>query len=145
MPGHMPQVAILLPATALVAVTAVVWIAMLVQRARHMSRHDIKPQDVPSRAVADAKFGDAQATNNALMNLFEVPVLFYVLCVVLLVTGTTDQIFMSFAWLYVSLRAVQAAVHVTYNDVLHRGLAYLTSTTLLWLAWIRLAWKLFVA
>jgi hypothetical protein len=30
---------------------------------------------MPTRVLADEKFGDAQAANNALMNLFELPVL----------------------------------------------------------------------
>lgn len=141
----MKPVVLLAPLVALVAVTGLVWLTMLVQRAQAMRRLNIKPQDMPTRVLADQKFGDAQAANNALMNLFELPVLFYVLLVVLLALGQGDALYVAAAWIFVALRGVQAAVHVTCNDVLHRGLAYLASATVLWLMWARFAWTLFVA
>ena len=67
-----------------------------------------QPQDMPTRVLADAKFGDAQAANNALMNLCELPVLFYVLGLALIVVNRGDVIFLTTAWAYVLLRAVQA-------------------------------------
>jgi hypothetical protein len=125
---------------AMAALTAVVWLTMLIQRAAHMHRHGIRPQDMPTRVLADEKFGDVQAANNALMNLCELPVLFYVLCHLLLVLHRSDTMLLGAAWLYVALRALQASIHVTYNNVEHRGLAYLGSSSLLWLMWMRLAW-----
>jgi hypothetical protein len=141
----MSTASLLGPVFALAALTATIWLTMLVQRGRHMRRHQIKPQDMPSRVEADAKFGDAQAGNNALMNLFEMPVLFYVLCLILLVTKRGDAIYLGMAWIYVLLRAVQALIHVTYNNVLQRGMAYLASTSLLCLMWLRLAWMVYLA
>jgi hypothetical protein len=140
----MSPASILAPVFALAALTAVVWLTMLVQRAQHMQRHQLKPQDMPTRVMADAKFGDAQAANNALMNLFELPVLFYVLSLALIVVDRADAIFMVAGWMYVSLRAVQAVIHVSYNNVLHRGVAYLLSSALLWLMWLRLGWLVHV-
>ena len=134
----------LAPLFALIGVTALVWLTMLVQRGRHMQRHGIKPQDMPTRVLADAKFGDAQAANNALMNLFELPVAFYLLCLLTLLLDRGDTLYLAGAWTYVTLRAVQAFIHVTYNDVLHRGLAYLTGSALLWLMWLRLAAQLYL-
>lgn len=140
----MPDAAMLGPVFALVAVTGLVWFAMLIARGRRMRDEGIGPQDMPSRALADEKLGDAQTANNALMNLFEIPVLFYVLSVVLLTLGRADHVFAIGLWAYVALRAVQAAIHVTYNNVLQRGLAYLASTSLLFLMWARLAWLVMV-
>lgn len=134
---------LLAPVFALAAVTALVWLTMLVQRGLHMQRHRIKPQDMPTRALADAKFGDAQAANNALMNLFELPVLFYIVCFIAVALDRGDALFIGMAWVFVLLRAIQALIHVTYNDVLHRGLAYLTSSSVLWLMWLRLAWLIY--
>jgi hypothetical protein len=130
---------------ALALLTAAVWLTMLIQRAIHMQRHGLKPQSMATRQEADARFGEAQAGNNALMNLFEVPVLFYVLCLLALVLKREDMALAGAAWIYVVLRAIQALIHVTYNNVLHRGMAYLTSTTLLCLMWAWLAWKVYVA
>jgi hypothetical protein len=96
---------------------------------------------MPTRVLADEKFGDAQAANNALMNLFELPVLFYVLMLTLLVLKLGDPLYTGAAWIYVALRAAQAAVHVSYNTVLHRGFAYLTSCAGLWLMWVQFGWQ----
>ena len=134
---------LLAPVFGLAAVTALVWLTMLVQRGLHMQRHGIEPQDMPTRTLADAKLGEAQASNNALMNLFELPVLFYIVCFVAVAMDRGDALFIGMAWIYVLLRAVQALVHVTYNNVLHRGLAYLASSSLLWLMWAQMAWQIY--
>ncbi len=136
--------AVLAPVFALVGVTAAVWLVMLVARGRQMQREGFGPQDVPSRAAADTRFGPAQAANNALMNLFELPVLFYTLSLIVLMLGAADILYQAGAWLYVCLRAVQAAIHVSYNNVLQRGLAYLAGSFVLWAMWLRLAASLFL-
>ena len=130
---------LLLPVFALALVTFCVWVAMLARRGLHMREHDIEPQDMPSRTLADQKFGEAQAPNNALMNLFELPVLFYVLMILLLVLSKGDWLYLTLAWIFVALRAIQAAIHCSYNRVVHRGAAYLAGSTVLWIMWARLA------
>ena len=40
-------------------------------------------------------------------------------------------------WGFVFLRAIQAAVHCTYNRVMHRFYAYLASSVLLWVMLVR--------
>lgn len=140
----MKDVVLLGPVFALVALTGLVWLAMLITRARRMREKGVVLQDVPSRTLADEKLGDAQAANNALMNLFEIPVLFYVLTGLVLALGLGDAMFIAGAWIYVALRAAQACIHLTTNNVLHRGLPYLASTSLLFLMWVRLAWMVMV-
>jgi hypothetical protein len=69
-------------------------------------------------------------------NLFEIPVLFYLLCVALAINGGSTTGFVSAAWAYVALRALHSLIHVTYNRVVHRFLAYVASTLLLFGMWI---------
>lgn len=134
----------LAPLFALAAVTLLVWLSMLVQRGLHMRRNRISAEDMPTRAAADAKFGDAQTSNNALMNLCELPILFYVLWILLFVMKQNDALFLLLGWIFVGLRAVQALVHVTYNKVMHRGIAYLLSSVVLWVMWARAAGQLYL-
>ena len=136
----MKDAVLLAPVFALVTLTCVVWLAMLIARARRMREKGVVPQDMSSRVLADEKLGDAQAANNALMNLFEIPVLFYVLMGLVLALGLGDVVFIAGAWIYVALRAAQALIHLTTNNVVQRGLPYLASTPLLFLMWARLAW-----
>lgn len=95
--------------------------------------------------VDDFKFGESSRVpghvsvpNRNLMNLLELPVLFYVACLTLYVTATVDQTFLYLAWLYVALRAAHSLVHLTYNKVFHRLGVYAASNVILLAIWIRL-------
>ena len=138
----MQSTAIFQPLLAMVLLTLIVWVAMLLRRATRMRQAGLRPQDMPTRAVADEKFGDAQLPNNNLMNLFELPVLFYVACVLIYTLVRVDTLYMSLAWAFVFLRTGQSMVAITYNSVLHRGTFYLLSCAVLWAIWARIAWQL---
>lgn len=61
-----------------------------------------------------------QYSNNYL-NQFELPVLFYVLMILLLITRQADFIQITLAWIFVASRIVHAYVHLTSNNVAQRG------------------------
>jgi len=86
--------------------------------------------------------GDVSIPNRNMMNLLEIPVLFYVLCVILFITGNVTPFFVDLAWLYFALRLGHSAIHLTYNKVLHR-LAFFASSNLvliiMWIQFIRVA------
>src|SRR5450631_945593 len=54
-------------------------------------------------------------------NQFELPVLFYVLTILEIITRHADFIFVVLAWIFVVMRLAQAYVHTTNNLVLRRG------------------------
>ena len=127
-----------LPAAALVGLTAVVWIKLYVDRIGEMR---VKRIDAQSLATARAAAGRLEHTGAAdnFRNLFEVPVLFYLLCVALVLTGGSSPGFVAAAWVYVALRALHSLIHVSYNRVLHRFTVYVASTLLLigmWAAFV---------
>jgi hypothetical protein len=76
--------------------------------------------------------------NRNYMNLLELPVLFYVVCLSLFVTGHVTTTSVRLAWVYVALRLVHSIVHLTYNDVRHRGLAFAASNFVLLAMWVGL-------
>jgi hypothetical protein len=80
---------------------------------------------------------DVSIPNRNLMNLLEMPVLFYVACVTFYVTKSADAAAVSLAWLYFALRVAHSAVHLTYNRVRHRLIAYAASNVVLAMLWIR--------
>ena len=82
--------------------------------------------------------GEVSLPNRNLMNLLEMPVLFYVACIVAYVTGAADGLALALAWLYVTLRLAHTLVHLTYNNVLHRLAAFAASNVVLLLLWVRL-------
>lgn len=74
--------------------------------------------------------------NRNYMNLLELPVLFYIICILAFVTQTASGIVIQLAWAYVALRVVHSLIHVTYNAVLHRFVAFALSNGVLVALWV---------
>jgi hypothetical protein len=69
-------------------------------------------------------------------NQFELPVLFYVLTILEIITRHADFIFVVLAWIFVVMRLGQAYVHTTSNVVLHRGTFYVVGALVLIAMWV---------
>jgi hypothetical protein len=123
------------PCATLVGLTAIVWVKLYVDRLREMRAKRIDPQALSTARAAAGALERLQAADN-FRNLFEVPVLFYLLCVALALTGGSTPGFIAAAWLYVGLRMLHSLIHTTYNRVVHRFLVYVASTLLLFGMWI---------
>ena len=126
---------ICLPVAGMVFVTALVWIKLYADRIGEMRAKRIGAQDLATVRDAAARLQNTRAAEN-FRNLFEVPVLFYALCIALAVTGGSTPGFLAAAWAYVGLRALHSLIHVTYNRVMHRFLIYVSSTVLLFGMWV---------
>ena len=129
--------AILYPVVALAALTFAVGIRMYfvrvgAARARRVRVGDFRLGESPNVPA------DVALPNRNFMNLFEMPVLFYVACIIFFVTNTVDGLALGLAWLYVALRVAHSVVHLTYNNVIHRLAAFAASTIVLLLLWVRL-------
>ena len=85
-----------LPCAAMVGLTAAVWVKLYADRLGEMRAKRIDPQALAS-ARATAQLERPQAAEN-FRNLFEVPVLFYVLCVALVLNGGSTPGFVMAAW-----------------------------------------------
>jgi hypothetical protein len=93
--------------------------------------------------VDDFKYGESPSvpsqvsiSNRNLMNLLELPILFYVVCLVLYVTAGVSALAVSLAWAYVVLRIVHSVIHLTYNRVMHRLAAFAISNAVLVVIWV---------
>lgn len=125
---------IFLPVVTLVVITGCIWVLMYVRRISEIRRARIDPQSLATSATASARLTDVSAAEN-FSNLLETPVLFYVICLMLFVTGEVTQLQSVLAWIYVALRALHSLVHVTYNKVIHRWALYVLSTICLFIMW----------
>ncbi len=84
-----------------------------------------------------------QQVVNAFHNQFEMPVLFYALVGLALVTRKADLAFVVMAWIYVATRLVHAYIHTTSNRVSQRFMAFLVGAVILLLMWILFAVRIF--
>ena len=135
---------ILFPCVAMVALTAVVWVRLYVERIGEMRERRISAQSLSTSAAAREKLQRTQAADN-FRNLFEMPVLFYALCICLAMTGMVEPAFLAGAWAYVALRFMHSFIHTGYNRVMHRFTVYAISSVLLFLLWGGFALRLLTA
>ena len=91
---------------------------------------------LPSSAAEITK----QADRN-LANLFEFPILFYAICIVLYVSGKVDDFFLLLGFWFVGLRVAHSVYHIFINgfigDMPIRALLWLPSLAIVILMWIR--------
>lgn len=116
-------------------VTALVWFKPYAGRLGEMRAKRIDPQSLATVRAAASRLERTQAADN-FRNLFEVPVLFYLICVAVVLNGGSTLGMVAAAWAYVGLRALHSLIHVTYDRVMHRFLAYAASTLLLFGMWV---------
>lgn len=123
---------ILEPALAMVVLTFVVWVVMYVLRLGYITtkKLDVQLLSSPEKMSAALPERVNNAANN-LKNLFEVPVLFYVVCFYIAVAGISSEILVTLAWTYVSLRALHSLVHCSVNIVKLRFTFYFVSCVVL--------------
>lgn len=126
------------PTAALIAWTAVVWIALYVQRFGEMRERRIDPQRLFNRKARVENLQRTSAADN-FNNLLELPILFHLAMLAALILAGPDELLLRLAWVYVALRVLHSLVHITYNRVVHRFAAYAASTLVLFAIWVRLA------
>lgn len=73
------------------------------------------------------------------MNLLELPVLFYVVCLAMLTTGKFDPAQLVLAWIFVATRYAHALIYIAFNNVPIRFAAFFTGLITLAVIWIRFA------
>ena len=69
------------------------------------------------------------------VNLFEMPVLFYVGVILVYITHQVSYWMIGCAWAYVAFRYLHSYVHLTSNNVMVRSSLYLASTFVLTVMW----------
>ena len=83
----------------------------------------------------------ARQASNAFDNQFQLPVLFYVACLVAIAFGAT-LFEVVLAALFVVSRYIHAFIHITSNHVVRRFSAYLTGLIVLCIIWLDLVVRL---
>jgi hypothetical protein len=124
---------VLLPLFVQVVLTFVLlfWAGHL--RVGAVRRREVHLRDV---ALREPNWGPGETkAANAYHNQLELPVLFYVLTILAWLTKQADLLFVVLAWVFVALRVIHAAIHVTGNDVRQRFFAFAASALVLAIMW----------
>ena len=126
------------PVIALVALTAIVALMMGVYRNVAVIRGAVPARYFQS-FTADPPAEWVERPARAYMNLLELPVLFYVVCLLMLATGRFDSVQVSLAWVFVVARCAHAFIHIAFNYVPLRFAAFLAGVVTLVVMWTRFA------
>ena len=127
----------LLPLLAQVLLTFTVWFFLFARRIPEIMRKNIDPQDLRDRAQSHELLVESAAASNNLKNLFEMPVLFYAICLALTVFGQVDSLHVYCAWAFLIFRVAHSAIACSYNKVMHRFITYLIASLALWVMVVR--------
>ena len=126
------------PMVALVALTAIVALLMGVYRNVAVIR-GVAPARYFRGFNADPPAEWVERPARAYMNLLELPVLFYVVCLLMLTTGRFDSVQVALAWVFVVARCAHAFIHIAFNYVPLRFAAFVAGVVTLAVIWMRFA------
>ena len=127
----MPQTAIFGPVFVMFFVTFLVWVYLYARRIPFIRSLDPSIVFTPARLAELSPPAVSNPSDN-LKNLFEIPVIFYTLAIVLFVTGRVDAVYLGAAWVFAVFRALHSAVHCTANIVMVRFTLYAVSALAVW-------------
>lgn len=126
---------ILYPMLAMFILTLVVALRMLQLRLRAVYQDDLNP--VYFKLNRGGKPPDYMTkVEQHYINLFESPILFYVILLLVYVTQIVDLVSLVLAWGFVAARLGHAYVHVGRNNVLQRRNVFLLSILFLVSLWL---------
>lgn len=123
------------PIFAMVTLTFLVWVIAVRQRIKEMKTRKIPPQSIARARDVAEQLQNTQALDN-FNNLFQMPVLFYVAAILLIVHPTHSTLAQSLGWLYVTLRYAHSFIQITHNTVMHRFYVWTASNIVLATLWI---------
>jgi len=132
-------IAILWPTFALVAWIYAVWFWMYVERFALMRATPPTRDDFATMEAGKRYFAPVEMPAANLINLFEMPVLFFALVPLLLITHHANHIQVTLAWIYVALRVAHSLVQIVVLRVPLRFFVYLASCAVLAAMWIGFA------
>jgi hypothetical protein len=126
------------PMEVLAGLTALIWLLMVVVRNGTIMRGITNPsyyRDYHSGAPPEWVERPARTFNN----LLQVPTLFYVICLLMMVTGELDEVQITLAWVFVAMRFVHAFIYIGWNYVPYRFAAWVAGCITLGVTWARFA------
>ncbi|MGJ8663343.1 MAG: MAPEG family protein [Marinicella sp.] len=133
------MIQILIPVFLQVMLTFGILFVLGILRYLSVGKRTVHPKDYVLMTGQDQWPVMIQKLGRSFHNQLEVPILFYVLAVLILVTGIESPQLLTMAWVYVGLRYLHALIHISYNKVIHRFGVFIISC-----GWLIAMWIMFI-
>lgn len=117
-----------------VILTLIVCMTMLVHRVMLMKKIRLHPQAVALSADRLKHYKDTRLSDNY-NHLFELPVVFYVLCMLAIICQHVPNWLVALAWGFVFSRVVHSLIQCTYNRVMHRFSVFFIGLLIIIIMW----------
>lgn len=130
----MSVASLLLPVFVQVGLTFALMTWMATHRVTAIRSGAVRPRDIALREPNWPK--RATQVANCFHNQLELPVLFYVLVALILITSTNSDVFVWLAWAFVITRLVHAFIHTGSNRVDRRFYAMAAGMVILIVMWV---------
>lgn len=126
---------IVYPMAAMVLLTFIVLALLFRSRTKAVSEKQLSPEYF--KVYVGAEEPDAsKKLSRHFANLFEAPVLFYVVCIAALALKLSFGVFQLLAWVYVLFRMAHAFIHIGKNQLIYRIIAYFSGWGVLLAMWV---------
>lgn len=130
------NLAILWPTVALAGLIFVVWSILLLKRFAHIAANRPTAADFANTEAVGRYFRPVERPAQNLANLFEMPVLYFALVPLLILTGSVSAAQVVLAWIFVALRSAHTVIHIGPNTVRLRARVYIASSIVLFAMWM---------
>lgn len=130
-----PTQMLVLACASQVVLTLIVCMSMLVHRVMLMKKIRLHPQAVALSADRLKHYKDTRLSDNY-NHLFELPVVFYVLCLLAIICQHVPNWLVIMAWGFVVSRIVHSMIQCTYNRVIHRFGVFFVGLLMIIIMWL---------
>lgn len=137
----MQQTLIFQPVFLLVALTLAMYMRLVTARMSAVKRKEVSPKYF-RLLQGEGPPDQAAAIDRNVVNLFELPVLFYAAVLVAFVTQQVDMWTLGLAWFFAISRCLHSAIHIGSNHVMNRLKVFFLGYGALIAFWIILAFRL---
>lgn len=131
---------LIFPMAAMVLLTLIVGGFLMVARVQGLRSGQIKMRYFKTLQEGEPTEAMTKASRH-FINLFEVPVLFYVICLAAIALQIQSPCLVPLAWAFVAFRTIQAFVHLGPNKVVVRMSVYLLGFTAVLAMWVDVVWR----
>lgn len=130
----MKDFSLVFPMAAMVALTVIVLATLFRARVRAVCEGKISVTFYKTYQ-GEAEPDSIVQLSRHFSNIFETPILFYIVCLVAMIANQATLLFQVLAWSYVAIRALHAYIHIGSNKLRSRINVYVASWGVLILMW----------
>ncbi len=140
----MKQTIIFYPLISMVFLTFFIGIKMLTARIKAVKKDNMNPAFFALNRGAKQPDYLIKVSQHY-ENLFELPLLFYTVIILIYISNNVDLFYLSLSILFVLARYIHAFIHITYNRLSHRKYAFLIGTIFLFILWMRFFYQIIIS